>query len=339
MTSLVQELVDAIEIPSISGAEGDWGDALARLLEARGFAVERQPVGPGRFNVLARAGVPELVFCTHLDTVPPFLPSRVDRDHVHGRGSCDAKGQALAMLAAGEKLLAEGEDRIGFLFTVGEEVSSDGATVANDSLADPWNPSWVIIGEPTDGKFVGAHKGIYKANLVARGEAGHSSQEELPSAIHALVGCTARVLAERWGEHPLLGHGTINIGRIQGGVAANVVADRAQAEVMIRAVEEPQIIEARLRSCLDAHVDLEAAFKCYGPVEFHVPEGEVGVPAAFGTDAPHMPRWGRPLLFGCGSILDAHTDHERVAKSDLLACVERHVRTARELLTTVRERA
>ena len=332
MQPLVRQLVDAIEIPSVTGEEGDWGDALARDLERRGFAVERQHVEAGRFNVLARAGTPEVVFCTHLDTVPPFLPSRVDSEHVHGRGSCDAKGQAVAMVAAAERLLAEGEDRIGFLFTVGEEVSSDGAALANRSLADPWRPRWVVIGEPTGGNFVAAHKGIYKANLIAKGEAGHSSQAELPSAIHALVDCTARLIEQPWGNHPVLGHGNLNVGCIHGGVAANVVADRAEAELLIRAVEEPEVIEERIRSCLVPRVSLDAAFKSYGPVEFHVPAGEVGIPAAFGTDAPHMPRWGTPLLFGCGSILDAHTDHEKVGLGELEACVERHIRCVRELL-------
>jgi acetylornithine deacetylase len=197
----------------------------------------------------------------------------------------------------------------------------------------------VLVGEPTSNTFVAGHKGIFKARLVAKGVAGHSSQDVGPSAVHELVGCCARLVRDAWGEHPLLGRGTLNVGQISGGVAPNVVADHAEAEVLVRTVEAPQVVEGRLRGHLGEHVSLDRTAKAYAPVEFHVPEGEVGVPAAFGTDAPHMPRWGRPLLFGCGSILDAHTDHERVAKSDLLACVERHVRTARELLTTVRERA
>ena len=120
---LGRRLVDFIEVPSVTGDEGDYGDALARDLERRGFAVERQEVSSGRFNVLARAGAPEVVLCTHLDTVPPFFGSTVDRDFVHGRRACDAKGQAVAMVAAAEQLLADGEDRVGLLFTVGEEVT------------------------------------------------------------------------------------------------------------------------------------------------------------------------------------------------------------------------
>ncbi|MDA1266307.1 MAG: M20/M25/M40 family metallo-hydrolase [Planctomycetota bacterium] len=335
MDELTRALVEWIEIPSVSGEETDYGDALARALAAKGFATERQEVAPGRANVLARAGEPEVVFCTHLDTVPPFYGSKVDSDFVHGRGSCDAKGQAVAMLAAAEALLAQGEDRIGFLFTVGEETDSCGAQHANRQRTSPWNPRYTIIGEPTGGRFVSGHKGIYKARLVGHGVAGHSSQAVGPSAIHELVGCCSRLLDQRWGQHAFMGAGTLNIGGIGGGIASNVVADHAEADVMLRIVEEPALVEARIQSCLGEHVTLEAAFKSFGPVEFHVPAGEDSFPVAFGTDAPHLPDWGTPLLFGAGDILDAHTDHEKVGRKDLERCAARHVRTVTELLARV----
>lgn len=332
MDQLFRQLVDWIEIPSVTGDEADYADALGRALTAKGFDVELQEVAPGRSNLLARAGRPEVVFCTHLDTVPPYFGSRTDADFVYGRGSCDAKGQAAAMLAAGERLLAAGEDRIGFLFTVGEEIDSIGAAHANAHLAEPWAPRWVIVGEPTNNSFVAGHKGIFKARLVAQGVAGHSSQDVGPSAVHELVGCCARLVRDAWGEHPLLGPGTLNIGQISGGVAPNVVAEHAEAEVLVRAVEAPEVVEGRLRGHLGAHVTLARTAKAYAPVEFHVPEGEASIVVAFGTDAPHMPEWGTPLLFGAGSILDAHTDHEKVGKGELVDCVLRHERTVRALL-------
>lgn len=329
---LVRLLSDWIEIPSVTGEEGDYGAAVERALGAAGFDCERQEVAPGRFNVLARAGRPEVVFCTHLDTVPPFFGVSRDSEFVYGRGSCDAKGQAVAMLAAGQALLARGEERIGFLFTVGEEVDSVGAALADAELAEPWAPRWVLIGEPTDGRFVRAHKGIFKAGLCAHGQAGHSSQDVGPSAVHELVHACERLLASGWGEDAVLGRGTPNLGRIEGGVAANVVAASARAELLVRTVEEPEVVQARVESCLGPHVTLEGTFKSYGPVHFHVPEGEEAGVVAFGTDAPHMRRWGTPLLQGCGSILDAHTDHEKLSVRELEACVERHVRTVEGLL-------
>ena len=127
---ITSTLSDWIDIESITGNEGDYGDALGRALQRRGFDVEYQEVASGRRNVLARAGRPEVVFCTHLDTVPPFIAPRVTGGTIHGRGACDAKGQALAMLLAAEQLVKDGERRMGFLFTVGEEVDSVGAAAA-----------------------------------------------------------------------------------------------------------------------------------------------------------------------------------------------------------------
>ena len=336
-----RRLVDFIELPSVTGREADYGDALARVLEAEGFGCERQELEPGRFNVLACADEPEVVFCTHLDTVPPFIGSRVDATTIWGRGSCDAKGQAVAMIAAARRLVAEGERRIGFLFTAGEEIDSAGAALAERRLlADELpagfrRPRWVIIGEPTDGRFVAAHKGIYKARLFAQGVAGHSSQDIGPSAVHELLRTGARLVDADWGEDERLGRGSLNIGMISGGVAPNVVAAEASAELLVRSVEEPARVRQRIEACLCEAVRLGPSYANYAPVHFHVPPGEQGRVVAFGTDAPHMRSWGEPLLFGCGSILDAHTDHEKVEKHEIAECVERHVRTVRELLAGV----
>lgn len=325
-------LLDWIAIPSTTGEEGSYGDALARELAALGLDVERQQLAPGRFNVLARAGAPQVVFCTHQDTVPPYFGPRAEGEWIHGRGACDAKGQALSMLEAARALLAAGERRFGLLFTVGEETDSAGAALANARLAEPWAPRHVIVGEPTGNRFVRAGKGTFKGRLLARGVAGHSSQDVGPSALHELVHCAHRLLEERWGTHPVLGPGTLNVGLMKGGVAPNVVAEEAEAEIMIRTVEPLSDVRARLERCLGPHVRVAENSKGYAPVEFEVPPGEEGIAIAFGTDVPHMPRWGRPLLYGPGSILDAHTEHEKVRKQDVEEAAARHVRTARELL-------
>ena len=84
---LWSELQEWVAIPSVTGSEGDYADALARRLRTLGLEVELQPVAPGRSNVLARRGSPRVIFCTHLDTVPPFFGPREDAEFVHGRGS------------------------------------------------------------------------------------------------------------------------------------------------------------------------------------------------------------------------------------------------------------
>jgi acetylornithine deacetylase len=333
MDVAIRTLLDWVDIPSVTGSEGEYGDALARKLVEIGLDVERQELAPGRFNVLARSsGRPRVVLCTHQDTVPQWFGPREDREFVHGRGSCDAKGPALAMIEAARDLLAAGEDRFGFLFTVGEETDSAGAALANAKLAEPWAPEHVIVGEPTDNRYVRAGKGTFKARLVARGEAGHSSQSVGPSAVHELVECAHRLLAVGWGTHPVLGAGSLNIGQIQGGVAANVVADRAEADLLIRTVEPVDVVRTRLESALGSHVVLAEGSKAYAPVDFCVPDGEHGITVAFGTDVPHMPRWGTPSLYGPGSILDAHTDHEKVPKAALDLARAEYARAVRWLL-------
>lgn len=335
-------LADWIAVESVTGNEEDFARAAGEALRTRGFAVELQRVAEGRYNVLARAEAPRVVFCTHLDTVPPFLPPRVERDVVHGRGACDAKGQVLAMLLAAEELMARGERRLGFLLTVGEEVDSAGAAFANravgadPALRDAWSPDWTIVGEPTGNRFVSGHKGIFLADLLARGVAGHSSNPQGPSAVHELVGCCGRLLARDWGSDPLLGEGTLNVGAIEGGLAPNVVAPEARARILVRAVTEPDDVRARIRGALGEHVELVEHREQYGPVRFHVPPGEEAEPVAFGTDAPHLTRFGRPLLMGPGSIDLAHTDEERIGLAELEAGVGRHVATVERLLARIK---
>jgi acetylornithine deacetylase len=263
--------------------------------------------------------------------VPPFFGPRIERGTIYGRGACDAKGQALAMLLAARELATRGEDRLGFLLTVGEETDSAGAKRANEMLADPWHPRYVIVGEPTDNTFVRGHKGLYRCGLHAHGVAGHSSQDVGPSAIHELVGALERMLRAEWGHDDRFGRGTLNVGEVSGGVAVNVVAPDAKAELLLRIVEDPSRVTERLRSLLGENVEL-VANKGYAPLPFHVPAGEPSIAVAFGTDAPYMPRWGTPLLFGPGSILDAHTDGEKLSLASLEEAVARHVQTVTRLL-------
>jgi acetylornithine deacetylase len=237
------------------------------------------------------------------------------------------------MIEAAARLLASGERRFGFLLTVGEETDGGGAQHANRVTSERWRPRFTLIGEPTDNRFIRGGKGVFKGTLKAHGVASHSSRPLGPSAVHELVGTLHALLAESWGTHAIFGQGTLNIGLIQGGVASNVVAPQASASVMVRVVEEPARVEARIRARLGEHVEFVAE-KSYGPIEFHVPDAHAaGAPVvAFGTDAPWLSRFGQPLLYGPGSIDDAHTDHERITRESFERAVEEYERTARELL-------
>ena len=335
MPTAFKTLADWIDVPSITGTEDDYANLIAQFLARLGFDIERQQLEPGRSNLLARvgdSGQPRVVFCTHLDTVPPWIAPRIEGGIIYGRGACDAKGPALAMILAAERLVKAGRRDIGLLLTVGEEIDGAGACLANSELKSPWRPAFTIIGEPTDNHFVAGHKGVLKCTARAHGVAGHSSQPVGPSAVHELVGMLTELLREDWGHSELFGEGTLNIGMIEGGVAENVVADRAEARLMLRIVEEPDLVEARLRKFQSEHIEILIE-KAYGPLAFEVPDSETDARVvAFATDGPFLPNWGTKLLYGPGSIMDAHTDHERLRAVEFEQAVADYERTALELL-------
>jgi acetylornithine deacetylase len=242
---LTKQLVD---IDSTTYHEGACGEFLAEFLAGHGWTVERQPVpqpdsartpgggdGP-RFNVYAamKGVMPEVVFSTHFDTVPPFLgPCREDADFLYGRGVCDAKGILAAQVAAAERLRADGT-RVGLLFVVGEERDSAGAKIANEN---PRGSRFLINGEPTDNRLALASKGCLRVELYAKGRMAHSAYPELgESAIDKLLGALHDIQALKLPVVEGIGESTLNVGLIAGGRAPNVVADRAEAHLLIRLV-------------------------------------------------------------------------------------------------------
>src|SRR5579884_22141 len=138
-----------IDIESITYNEGAAGAFLADFLAQRGFSIEKMPVeSPERFNVYAcvKGQTPDIVLSTHMDTVPPFIPSSEDDEFIYGRGACDAKGIIAAQIGAAERLRDSGV-KAGLLFLVGEERDSAGAKVAN---TQPKGSRFLINGEPTE---------------------------------------------------------------------------------------------------------------------------------------------------------------------------------------------
>ena len=169
---LTRELVD---IESITRGEGRVGGRVGALLEelARRYdgEVVRMEVEPGRFNVFARFGTPAVTLSTHLDTVPPFVPSREDHECIWGRGSCDAKGILASMICAAGDLLAEGVRGFGLLFVAGEERNSDGAYHA---ARHPQGSRFLINGEPTGNRLALGSKGALRYEVRARGRMARS---------------------------------------------------------------------------------------------------------------------------------------------------------------------
>lgn len=320
-----------VDIDSTTGREGEAGRWLSRYLRELGYQVTEQRVDQSRFNVLAVAGRPRVVFSTHFDCVPPFFPSRLDGDRLYGRGSCDAKGILAAQVAAVERLRAEGETRVGLLFVVGEERGSDGARIANQA-ADGCD--YLIDGEPTDLRLGLATRGVLRLRLRASGRAAHSSFPELgESAIDVLIDALVALRGLPLPEDAALGRTHYTIGLVSGGVAPNVVSPSAEAEVMFRTVTDGDTVRRAIAS-LESRVEIDSVLEVPAVSMMTVPGFDTAV-FPFTTDIPFLDRWGRPLLYGPGSIHRAHTADEWIAIDELRAAVDGNVRLARDLLSRV----
>ncbi|HEX8503145.1 MAG TPA: M20/M25/M40 family metallo-hydrolase [Pyrinomonadaceae bacterium] len=321
-----------IDIPSVSGEEAEVGRFLASHLGGLGWRVESQEVEPGRSNVLATAGARARVFLsTHMDTVPPFIPSSEDATHIRGRGSCDAKGIIAAQVAAAEALRAEGREEVGLLFTVDEELGSLGARAA-DRHPLAGGCEYLINGEPTENRLAAGSKGSLRLRLSAEGRAAHSAYPERgESAIEKLLDVLSDVRACEWPRDEFFGETTCNVGTIRGGTRPNVIPAEASAELQIRLVTPSETVKKILEATVAGRARVEY-LSAAEPVRMYSVEGFEREVVRFTTDIPYLAGWGAPLLVGPGSILDAHTDGERVPKRELEEAVGIYVRLARTLL-------
>ena len=325
-----------IDLDSTTGREQPVVEFLSgQLLSLAGRyqgRVERMNAAPGRDNLLVCFGNPVVTLSTHMDTVPPYFPSREDDSYIYGRGACDAKGIIAAMVGAAERLLAAETRDFALLFVVGEERDSAGAIAAS---TQPRGSRFLINGEPTENRLALGSKGTLRYEIVARGKLAHSAYPELGhSAIHALLDALTDIRAIKLPHDELLGPSTLNIGTISGGRAPNVVADEARAEIMFRLVGNPAELRAAVASAAATHA-VEASEVLFNPaVRLAALEGFPTTVVAFTTDIPTFNgAWGEPLLVGPGSIHVAHTAEERISKKELTEAADIYARMVRQLLT------
>jgi acetylornithine deacetylase len=320
-----------IDIESTTGQETAVGNALSTELTSVGYQVERMPVEGERFNTWAthpQHPNPELVFSTHMDTVPPFVPSSETSDRIYGRGSCDAKGIIVAQIAAAEKLKSEGI-YAGLLFLVGEERDSQGAQEAN---RQPRGSKFLINGEPTENRLAVATKGTLRVELVASGRMAHSAYPELgESAIEKLLDALERLRKLKLPTNPLAGDCTVNIGTLEGGRAPNVIPDSATAHLLYRLVGPAEELRQQITKAVAGKA--EAKFILEIPyMELGTVPGVETMVAKFTTDIPALTNWGVPLLIGPGSIHVAHTEGEYIEKKQLLDAIELYAKIGRHVL-------
>ncbi len=329
MTDVVALAAELLAIQSPTAGEGPAVDFVSRWLVRRGWNVTVQEVSPGRGNVWASRAGGGVTLSTHLDTVPPYYPPRLEGSRLYGRGACDAKGIAAAMLVAADRLAQAGEERVDLLFVVGEEKGSDGARAAN-SL--PATSRFLVNGEPTESRLATGAKGSLRVIVRTRGREAHSAYAHLGrSAIEPLLRLLPTLAELPLPSDPVLGDTTYNIGVIRGGTEANIVPAHAEAEVMFRLVGDVEPLKQQLLTWADGHAELE--WGSHIPAQrFHTIDGFEVAPVAYTSDIPLLSRWGTPLLFGAGSIHVAHTPDEYVHVDELRASVDAYERIVRALL-------
>ena len=338
---LTRALVDIASITNHEKPVVEYLRAYLSQLAARyRGSVERIPAAADRDNLFVTFGQPVVTLSTHVDTVPPFFPSREDEFFIWGRGACDAKGIIAAMITAAEKLLAAGERDFALLFVVGEERDSAGARAA---AANPRGSRYLINGEPTENRLALGCKGALRFELTAQGKLAHSAYPELGhSAIHSLLDVLQDIRKIPLPSDALLGPTTLNVGVISGGRAPNVVADEARAEIMFRTVGDPTIIRQGVASAATVASRVEAREVLHTPaIQFAAAFEKLPTTVvAFTTDIPTFQgAWGEPFLVGPGSIHVAHTAEERIPKDELLAAVEIYARMVTQLLAGARSHA
>ncbi len=329
MSDVVDLAESLLAIDSTTGREQGAVEAVARWLIARGWNVTLQEVEPQRSNVWATRRGGGVTLSTHLDTVPPYVPPRRDGDRLYGRGACDAKGIAAAMMVAAQRLADAGEDRVDLLFVVGEEKGSPGARAANRLAA---TSAWLVNGEPTESRLASGCKGAQRVIVRVRGREAHSAYPHLgSSALDAMVDLLPALRTLPLPVDPVLGPTTVNVGVLRAGTEANIVPGFAEAEIMIRLVGEVAPVREAFERWADGRAEL--VWGSHIPAQlFHTLPGFDVAPVAYTSDIPLMDRWGTPLLFGPGSIHVAHTPIEYIEIPELDAAVTAYERIVRTLL-------
>ena len=281
---------------STSGGERELGKWLAEHLDAP--YVQTFDVGDGTLNVLLRwSNYPRVVYCSHMDTVPPYIPPTFLEDRVLGRGTCDAKGQFYAMYRACQRLAAAGHQDFALLIVSGEETGSWGAK-AFSRLG--FHAPLLVVGEPTDNCMVSASKGTKRFNLTFRGKAFHSGYPEHGlSAVELFVDFMNELRAAAFPEDPELGNTTWNVGQLHSDNAQNILSPELSCRLYFRTTfaSDAQVVDwVRARAC------------------------------DIGSDAPHLNDFTHKIICGPGSITVAHRDDEFLSLSDFQQAINNYVK-------------
>jgi len=318
---MIDFFLNILNFDSTSGSENNLVKYIYENCKHAKSEVEIQETEGGRLNIFFKFGEPRIIFCSHLDTVPPYIPPlKKDNDIIYGRGSCDAKGQIAYLFEVYKQLIDEGHNNIGMLMVSGEEDGSQGARRANRDIK---NCDYIFVGEPTENKLIKASKGNLLVNATFRGKNCHSGYPQYgDNAIERMFRFFRELESTNFEEDPVLGKTTYNIGRMESNNAQNVVSDFVKCKIFFRTTfKTNDILKKKLNEIKDDKTEFEFV---YGdePIYFHTVDGFETNVVSYGTDAPEFRNIKNKILYGPGSILDAHTENEFVKIKDLYKAVE-----------------
>ncbi len=312
-----------LSFDSTSGSERELGQWLAEHLEAP--FVETFEVGDGTLNVLLRwSGTPRVVFCSHMDTVPPYIPPTFTEGRVLGRGSCDAKGQFYAMYRACQRLAAAGEKDFALLIVSGEETGSWGAKAFSKT---GFTAPLLVVGEPTDNCMVSASKGTKRFDLTFTGKAFHSGYPEHGvSAVELFVDFMNALRGAGFPDDPVLGPTTWNVGRLSSDNPQNILSPQLSCRLYFRTTfASDDAVVAWMRAQASDRLRVEE-IGGDAPARYFTLPGFPTKPVAFGSDAPHLTGFAQKIICGPGTITVAHRDDEFLSLSDLQQAINNYVK-------------
>ena len=313
---------DILEIDSTSGRERALAEWLLAHVEAP--RAESFEVGDGTLNLLFSWGRPKLVFCTHMDTVPPYIAPSFDGASVHGRGSCDAKGQIYAMYRACKLLEAGGKSGFGLLLLSGEETGSFGAKAFSRG---GFSAPYLVIGEPTDNCMVSASKGTRSFDLRFTGKAFHSGYPECGrSAVEMFVDFMNRLHAEAFPPDAELGETTFNVGQLRSDNPQNILSPSLECRLYFRTTfASTERVDAFMAACAGPELTV-AARGGDDPAAYMTLPGFRTKAVSFGSDAPHLKNFTHKMICGPGSIKVAHRDDECASLAEIDEAVENYTK-------------
>ena len=310
-----------LSFDSTSGRERELGEWLAAHLEAP--SVETMEVGDGTVNVFLKWGEPRVVFCSHMDTVPPYIPPTFLQDRVLGRGSCDAKGQFWAMYNACQRLAVAGRTGFGLLILSGEETGSWGAKAFSRT---GFRAPLLVVGEPTENKMVSASKGTKSFGLTFKGVPFHSGYPQFGrSAVDMFVDFMERLRAAGFPEDPLLGPTTWNVGELSSPGPQNILSPELRCRLYFRTTfASDEQVTAWMRA--QASDTLEITERGGdSPARYFTLPGFESAPVSFGSDAPHLTGFSHKIICGPGPVTVAHRDDEYLLLADFNKAIDIYV--------------